>query len=426
MLILADDLTGANDTTIQFVKQGLSALYIAHNTFSESEMFAAYDVLSFNSDSRGMNSKDAYDTVRKLIKQIKAANIDGTYYKKIDSVLRGNPGSELAAVMDELETPLAIVAPSFPANYSILEHGMLKSGKTDSQAVINAVEIFAGSMDKKVENIPLETIRQGHLKAAEHLRARHSEGVQVFVADALTDEDLAIIYSISTVIEERHILVGSAGLANQIAQKMTRSLETPIPIGLNAFFNEVPHVSLLIIAGTRQGETATQIVTLSNKLSVPIVRFKVDLVENGNSEEAIELAFKEAAQSMGKNSKLCIIAVSSMFDSEIPEGNVMWNKADSDAGSDAISAALGILVSKLVDSYRFQVLLTTGGDTSMKICNQLGVTGIQPLAEICPGIPIGKIYGGNCENRYIITKSGRFGSSDTLVEILNYFHRRNQ
>ena len=415
MFILADDLTGANDTAIQFVKQGLSALVIINSAFSDSSKFTAYDILSLNSDSRGMNSRDAYNEVRRLIQQLKAAKLKGIYYKKVDSVLRGNPGSELAAVMDELDIPLAIAAPSFPANRSILEQGMLKSGKTSPQAVINAVGIFAGSMDKKVENIPLEIIRQGHIKAAEYLLARHNGGVQVFVADAVTDEDLAVINRLSAVIVKPHILAGSAGLGNQIAQSMAKkqmAAERSIALASDA--------PLLIIAGTRQGETAAQIVALSDKMSVPVVRFRVDLVESGKSEEAISLAFEEAAQSVKKNPALCIVAVASMFKSGIAEGNVTWGKADSDTDSDAISAALGILAGNLIDSFKFPVLLSTGGDTSLEICNRLGAAGIQPLAEICPGIPIGKIIGGVCENRYIITKSGRFGSKDSLVEIMSY------
>jgi len=415
MFILADDLTGANDTAIQFVKQGLSALVIINSAFSDSSKFTAYDILSLNSDSRGMNSRDAYNEVRRLIQQLKAAKLKGIYYKKVDSVLRGNPGSELAAVMDELDIPLAIAAPSFPANRSILEQGMLKSGKTSPQAVINAVGIFAGSMDKKVENIPLEIIRQGHIKAAEYLLARHNGGVQVFVADAVTDEDLAVINRLSAVIVKPHILAGSAGLGNQIAQSMAKkqmAAERSIALASDA--------PLLIIAGTRQGETAAQIVALSDKMSVPVVRFRVDLVESGKSEEAISLAFEEAAQSVKKNPALCIVAVASMFKSGIAEGDVTWGKADSDTDSDAISAALGILAGNLIDSFKFPVLLSTGGDTSLEICNRLGAAGIQPLAEICPGIPIGKIIGGVCENRYIITKSGRFGSKDSLVEIMSY------
>ena len=413
MFILADDLTGANDTAIQFVKQGLSALVITHAEFSGISKFAAYDILSINSDSRGMSPKDAYNELRKIMTQLKAAKLEGAYYKKVDSVLRGNPGPELAAVMDELGIPLAIAAPSFPANRSIVEQGMLKSGKTSPQAVTDAVKIFAGSMDKKVESMPLDIIRGGHLKAAEFLLARHKDGVQVFVADAVNDEDLAIIRRLSAAIEKPHILAGSAGLGNQIAQSMGRNpAAAPLSLG-----SQTP---ALIIAGTRQGETAAQIVTLSEKFSAPIVRFRVDLAEEGRSEEAIKLAFEEAAEAMKKNPALCIVAVASMFKSEIPEGNVAWNKADSDAGGDAISAALGILAGNLIDAFRFPALLSTGGDTSLEICKRLGVAGIQPIAEICPGIPIGKIIGGSCENRYIITKSGRFGTGESLVEIMRY------
>jgi uncharacterized protein YgbK (DUF1537 family) len=122
---------------------------------------------------------------------------------------------------------------------------------------------------------------------------------------------------------------------------------------------------------------------------------------------------------------LCVVAVESMFNSQIPEGNVAWNQTG-DTAAAAISSALGTLAGKLSESLRFQALITTGGDTTLEICKCLGITGIQPLAEICPGIPIGKIIGGICEGRYIITKSGRFGNKDTLVEIIKYISKEGR
>jgi uncharacterized protein YgbK (DUF1537 family) len=65
-------------------------------------------------------------------------------------------------------------------------------------------------------------------------------------------------------------------------------------------------------------------------------------------------------------------------------------------------------------------MLCTGGDTSLGVCSSLGIAGIQPEAEIYPGIPIGKIIGGPHEGRYIITKSGRFGNNRSLLEITRY------
>jgi uncharacterized protein YgbK (DUF1537 family) len=87
---------------------------------------------------------------------------------------------------------------------------------------------------------------------------------------------------------------------------------------------------------------------------------------------------------------------------------------------------MGILARKLIDSCCFPVILTTGGDTSLEVCKRLDIAGIEPLAEICPGIPIGRISGGICDNQYIITKSGRFGNNDSLVEIVNYISSRGK
>ncbi|WP_010254073.1 four-carbon acid sugar kinase family protein [Treponema primitia] len=413
MIILADDLTGANDTAIQFVNQGLSALVITDTKFSDPAAFANYDVISINSDSRGMSAGDAYNTVRDLVVRLGSNQGGDVFYKKIDSVLRGNPAKELAAVMDELDIPLALVAPSFPANQSILEHGMLNSGS----GVIDAVKVFAGGMDQRVDSVPLEEIRRGPQVAAEYILSRHADGVKVFVADALTDTDLEEIYRTAATLKKQAVLAGAAALANQVAKSMGREKPWKSP----QFLTKRSNSPALILAGTRQGETAAQITTLSRILSVPIIRFRVDLVKQGKCEDAILNAYRAAVEYMAQKPELCIIAVESMFKSEIPTGNVDRNN-DGDSDSSAISGALGALAGKLLDTFQFQVMITTGGDTSLGVCQQLGIKGIQPLAEICPGIPIGRITGGTYDGRFIITKSGRFGNSGSLLEIMSYLN----
>jgi uncharacterized protein YgbK (DUF1537 family) len=407
MLIIADDLTGANDTAVQFVKHGFSALVITSPQLPESFDHAAYDVLSFNTDTRETDERTARSTVRGLIRRLKAAKVEGPYYKKIDSVLRGNPGSELSAVMDELAIPFAIVAPSFPANRSTLEHGMLRSGAQNT--IIDAVKAFSGTMDKKAESVPLEKIRLGEQAAAEYLLSRGSDGVRVFIADAVVDEDLATIYRLSSVLAEPHVLAGSAGLANQIAGRLARSngrkngRQEAAPTGGPA----------LVIAGTRKGETAAQIAALANAFSTPVIYFKTGLAGGGRKEEATTQAYDEAADQMKNNARLCIVAADSMFEPEIPA---------SDAKQ--ISSSMGALAGALMESFNFSVIVSTGGDISLEVCKRLGITGIQPLVEICPGIPMGRIVGGNFENRHIVTKSGRFGNKDALVEIVEYLERK--
>jgi len=399
-LILADDLTGSNDTAIQFKKCGFSTLVVTGISQTDTAFFKDYDVVSINSDSRGMTPNDAYRVVHEAVKSFDIANNGIFVYKKIDSALRGNPGQELAAVMDAMDIHLALVAPAFPANRSILENGRLHSG-------IDAVQIFAVGSGRKTENIPLETIRQGAPSIVAFIHSRNNAGIQVFVADAVNDADLEKIYVASTCLGKPHILAGSAGLANQLAcnQGMAKDVQENPSI--------IPPT--LVIAGSRQAETAAQILTLSQNLSIPIIRFKVSLVMEGKSDEAIKEAQTEAAELMQQNIPACIIAVDSLFHADEETENQHY--AEGDEMSNVISNALGILTEKLFDEFHYSLLVATGGDTSMGICQRMGISKIEPLKEICPGIPLTRIVGSAYNGRLMITKSGRFGEPDTLLKI---------
>jgi uncharacterized protein YgbK (DUF1537 family) len=410
-IILADDLTGANDTAIQFVNRGLSALVITHTERLNPASYKDYEVIAVSTNSRGMSAGDAYNAVRETIRKGKTGNGD-FFYKKIDSVLRGNPGGELAAVMDEIDIPLAIAAPSFPANQSILEHGKLSSGA----GVVDAVQVFSAGINRKVESIPLEEIRRGEANTVNYIMGRHAGGASVFVADAVSETDLELVYRSSMRLEKPLVLAGAAAFANHIAASMGNSAGKPSrPADLAALRNNGP---ALVIAGTRQGETAAQIATLSRILSIPIIRFKVDWVIEGRISEAISGAFDEVVRQIRWKQDMCIIAVESMFKSAIPPGDVARTETEAECG--AISGALGALTRKVLDAFDFSLMLCTGGDTSLGVCSSLGIAGIQPVAEIYPGIPIGKIIGGPHEGRYIITKSGRFGNNSSLLEITRY------
>ena len=412
-IILADDLTGANDTAIQFVKHGLKALVITHVEFPEPAIISGYDVLSLNSDSREIDKKAAYDSVGNLIKRLITFKLSGNYYKKVDSVLRGNPGSELNAVMDELGISLAIAAPSFPANRSTLEQGMLRSGALNIS--VDAVKLFASQMNKKVESLPLDKIRLGEKKAAEYVLGRRECGVEVFVADAVTDEDLAIIWRLSAALSHPHVLAGSAGLANHIAKNIIGGNDLPppkrpIPGGTKNF-------PVLLAAGTRQGETTAQITALSKHFSVPVILFKTEFGLNGRGGEAASLLYEEASKHMENGHELCVVALDVLFETGISKGDVI---RDNNATILPALISFAEAIEALVKSFKFPVMINTGGDTSLEICKRIGIAAIQPLAEICPGIPIGRIVGGEYENRYMVTKSGRFGNNNTLIEILDY------
>ena len=65
-----------------------------------------------------------------------------------------------------------------------------------------------------------------------------------------------------------------------------------------------------------------------------------------------------------------------------------------------------------------QSLVLSGGDTALRVLRALGARSISLRGEILPGIPWGIIDGGLAHQRTVVTKSGGFGSSNTLSRIL--------
>jgi D-threonate/D-erythronate kinase len=72
----------------------------------------------------------------------------------------------------------------------------------------------------------------------------------------------------------------------------------------------------------------------------------------------------------------------------------------------------------LFDSFDPQALVLTGGDTALLALRALGVESLILEREFAPGIPWGVAQGGKADGRTVVTKSGGFGMSSTLHEIL--------
>src|SRR5690606_19142490 len=121
--IIADDLTGASDTGIQFRKYGLKTKVIVD--VNQLEQFLDSDeVLAINSNTRPVHGEKAYKIVYDICCLLKQSGFT-RIYKKVDSTFRGNPGIELEAVMDALGANLAVLVPSFPENGRYMLDGYL-------------------------------------------------------------------------------------------------------------------------------------------------------------------------------------------------------------------------------------------------------------------------------------------------------------
>src|SRR6266404_4612940 len=121
-ILIADDVTGACDTGVQFVRHGLSSEVWLDPTRVPSTLA---QVVVLNTDSRC----DEVTAANAKIQQI-AGLYSGIepeiILKKIDSTLRGNVGQEIAATIRYFRRDCAIIAPAFPAMGRTVRNGILE------------------------------------------------------------------------------------------------------------------------------------------------------------------------------------------------------------------------------------------------------------------------------------------------------------
>src|ERR671917_1787885 len=93
LAVIADDLTGAADTGVQFVHAGYpTAVFFRATEILEDDL----DAVSFDTDSRAMPAGFA---ARRVLDAAHLARGTRIVYKKLDSTLRGNIAAELAAAL---------------------------------------------------------------------------------------------------------------------------------------------------------------------------------------------------------------------------------------------------------------------------------------------------------------------------------------
>src|SRR4051794_16611902 len=108
--IVADDLTGAADTSACFADVGWRTV-IPFTTVAPGDV----DVLALSTESRDLAEFEAAEAVYRAILTMASNAPPRWLYKKMDSALRGHPREELLAAMNALGTRRALVAPALPA-----------------------------------------------------------------------------------------------------------------------------------------------------------------------------------------------------------------------------------------------------------------------------------------------------------------------
>lgn len=404
-LVIADDLTGANDTGHQFAAAGYETR-VLHAPSSDPP---PADVLVVNTDSRTVAPAAAAEAVRDAVEGIDAERI----YKKVDSTLRGNVGAEVGALLSDGETELALGAPAFPATGRITVNGThLVRGEPIDEAesvqerenppsTAQLGEIFSDA-GASVAELPLETVQAGEAAITDRLadlRTEHDEPV-IVACDATTDEHLGKIATAALELDTAPIYVGSAGLAAPLAAAGDRS-ET--------------ERSVLGVVGSTNETTFAQLRAVPDGIVVPldIERALDDPTGAGNALAAA------AVEKLRGDGVAVVASARTPEDVATAYDYAERNGVSSQAVPERIEAALEAALAAIRRETTPDGVFATGGTVATATFDALGIADLELTGEeVVDGVPVASATVDSDTEITVVTKAGGFGERDTIVACL--------
>jgi uncharacterized protein YgbK (DUF1537 family) len=87
-----------------------------------------------------------------------------------------------------------------------------------------------------------------------------------------------------------------------------------------------------------------------------------------------------------------------------------------------VAEYLGRIALQVVRGCRQSIrgLILTGGDTALAVFKHLRISQVGLVDEILPGIPYGRVMGGEFADLAVVTKAGAFGDESALVKCIDF------
>lgn len=409
-------MTGASDSGVQFIRHGFRASVF----FAGQAAVSDADVVVVDTDTRWRPAQQAYARTRRVAEQLAAAN-PSLVYKKVDSTLRGNLGAEIEAVMDAFHLRAALIAPAFPRiGRTTLDgrqylHGVpvneTEAGRDPKTPVTTAVikDLLASQSRRPVANVPLAQLRAAG--AAEHVRALVDSGASLLVCDAVEEEDLRRVAAAGRELGVMPLWVGSAGLADVLPG----TLGLAPTRGAVEIAAEPAGGPVLLVVGSVSSVSRRQLYKVLGRHGVTGIEVDtVKLVSGGAARDGeVARCVTEGFAALQDGQDVAIYT--SVADAAIARSQAVARKQGltAQAASEQVAAGLGMIAGGICREMLPGGLVLTGGDTALAVCQALGVTGIDLIREVEPGIPLGRLVGPR--PYAAVTKAGAFGSEQALV-----------
>lgn len=418
IVIIADDLTGALDAAAPFADRELKTFV---STGSKIDALPEVEVLSINVDTRRMTSAEAAGHTGDIVRSLAESGHSPTYIK-IDSTLRGHPGTEIGVAAHVSEADLVIVSPSFPQTGRVVKDGQLLVHGTplaetevgrDALSPVessNVAEVLRRDTKLPVFELSLSEVRSGQFdKALRALAEETPSGPSIVVCDSETEQELELIADAGIALSDdstglRVMFSGSAGLASALTNhtqdasnnnvKSTVSMMRPV----------------LVVTASQRSLADEQISALEATGLAETVLLELSIMPTGEVGSVVVDDAEKTQDALSARRNVVLRASVDIDLTELSPDQVRL-------AADAITCSVGEKVENLVSEQKLGGLVIIGGDTAKAVLSSVGTRGIFLAAEPLPGVAQGIIAGGALDGVPIATKAGAFGDRQTLVKL---------
>ncbi|MEU6678840.1 3-oxo-tetronate kinase [Streptomyces sp. NPDC046925] len=409
---IADDFTGGTDVAAALRRAGLRTALVFGVPDAATELPGDCDAAVVALKSRSTPADEAVAdslAAQKWLWSKGAAQIYFKYCSTFDSTARGNIGPVTDALLDAAGARTTLLCPASPPNGrtvyqgylfvhdQLLSDSPLRDHPLNPMTDASLPRLTAAQTPHKVGLIDHDTVTRGTGAVRDALLAHEHDGVRHVIADALTDDDLAVLGAASL---ELPVVTGAAGLAEGLGRAYpTRTGTTHVP---------VPRTGpAAVLAGSCSARTLEQIARFY-AAGLPTHHLDVLAAAAGRDIAAEALAWYDARE---PGTPALIYASASP-----EELAAVQNQLGATAAADQVEQLLGTLAVRLVER-GVRRLIVAGGETSGAVTTALGIRTVLVADEADPGVPWTHAVTASGDLALML-KSGNFGAPDLFTRAL--------
>ena len=299
--IIADDLTGANDSALQFHLHGSDTQILLSDEI-ENLNTSNTQTWAISTETRNIEPQEAYEKIKYITQKMADKFNPDYFFKKIDSTIRGNIAVEILGMLDVLNWDAAVIIPAFPAEGRVTVGGyhLLKgvpiertemardpfSPIRESHLPTLLKSQLGAENGNLVASLELKDVMKGAGPILQKINELIENGKKLIVADAVSTTDIEQIILAMNKSDFKILPAGTAATARALSNLWFSDLNPKVVA------DEIPDLPKLVISGSATEITESQIRTFETSDDFEenslVVTIDMETILAGVSDELVE------------------------------------------------------------------------------------------------------------------------------------------